>query len=83
MQCGAGPATLTLEQLAWRALSYACMREQGMVWCRKVSPQTLHINATSVSGRPGFANFSALATLPSLVSKGPMCTVPQHTKLHA
>eukprot|EP00983_Pelagomonas_calceolata_P088799 1157245-Pelagomonas_calceolata.AAC.2 len=82
------------EQLAWHALIYACMREQGMVCCRKVRllpqadleksdkeyelytdpvqacplPQALHINATSVSGRTGFANFSAsLAMLPSLV----------------
>jgi len=49
--------------------THACIREQGMV-CRKVLllPQELHINATSVSGRTGFANFSAsLATLPSLV----------------
>eukprot|EP00983_Pelagomonas_calceolata_P029273 917125-Pelagomonas_calceolata.AAC.1 len=59
------------KQLAWRALSCACMHEGGMVCCRKVRllPQALHINATSVSGRTGFANFSAsLATLPSLLS---------------
>eukprot|EP00983_Pelagomonas_calceolata_P107152 1159312-Pelagomonas_calceolata.AAC.5 len=48
---------------------HACMREQGMVCCRRVLlPQALHINATSVSGKTGFAKFSAsLATLPPLV----------------
>eukprot|EP00983_Pelagomonas_calceolata_P063438 1147723-Pelagomonas_calceolata.AAC.4 len=61
------------EQRAVQLLSHACMREQGMACCRKVLllPQALNINATSVSRRAGFANFSAsLATLPSLVLEG-------------
>eukprot|EP00983_Pelagomonas_calceolata_P035801 1120223-Pelagomonas_calceolata.AAC.5 len=49
---------------------HACMHERGMVCGRQVLllPWALHINATSVSGRTGFANSSvSLATLPSLV----------------
>eukprot|EP00983_Pelagomonas_calceolata_P031515 988144-Pelagomonas_calceolata.AAC.5 len=48
---------------------YACMREQGMVCCRKVCccPGTAY-QYHSVSGRTGFTNFSAsLVTLPPLV----------------
>eukprot|EP00983_Pelagomonas_calceolata_P011451 368947-Pelagomonas_calceolata.AAC.2 len=48
---------------------YACMHEQGMVCCRKVLllPGTAY-QCHSVSGRTGFANFTAsLATLPLLV----------------
>eukprot|EP00983_Pelagomonas_calceolata_P064906 1148351-Pelagomonas_calceolata.AAC.2 len=46
---------------ACMAHAQLCMRNQGMVCCRKVLllPRALHINATSVSGRTGFANFSA------------------------
>eukprot|EP00983_Pelagomonas_calceolata_P134677 1162083-Pelagomonas_calceolata.AAC.5 len=67
----AGAACMARTQLmlaCMHACMHACMREQGMVCCRKVLllPQALHINATSVSGRTGFANFSAALVNASL-----------------
>eukprot|EP00983_Pelagomonas_calceolata_P132153 1161840-Pelagomonas_calceolata.AAC.16 len=60
-----------MARAACMARTQLCKHEQGMACCRKVLlfPQALHINATSVSGRTGFANFSAsLAILPPLVT---------------
>eukprot|EP00983_Pelagomonas_calceolata_P043062 1138762-Pelagomonas_calceolata.AAC.1 len=61
-----------LEKLAWHALSYVCVNKAWPAAGQVLSlPQALHINATSVSGRAGFANFSpSHAKLPSLVRLG-------------